>query len=144
MQKTFLAPFYPPVLKWVWLESHYQYEPHYTVYQGTLCQNFRRIGIIELIVKKHCVYRQKTLTTYSGTYLNQHTKWPGKSVGLYRMSEYSGYILVNKKYFGNLNFCRMSQDVGRLRRWIVHVVNGNFSCKIKAITIIWHKCFGNV
>ena len=28
--------------------------------------------------------------------LIQHTKGPGKCVGLYRMSEYSGFILVNR------------------------------------------------
>ena len=34
---------------------------------------------------------------YSGTCLIRHTKEPGKCVGLYmyRMSEYSGFILLN-------------------------------------------------
>ena len=48
--------------------------------------------------------------------LIRHTKGPGKCVRLYRMSEYSGFILANtkQKYFGTINFCRMSQDVGKL------------------------------
>ena len=33
---------------------------------------------------------------YSGTCLIRHAKGPGKCVGLDRMSEYSGFILVNK------------------------------------------------
>ena len=32
---------------------------------------------------------------YSGTCLIRHTKGPGKCVGLYRMSEYSSFILLN-------------------------------------------------
>ena len=37
---------------------------------------------------------------YSGTCLIRHIKRPGKCVGLYRMSEYSGLILVNRNTFG--------------------------------------------
>jgi hypothetical protein len=37
---------------------------------------------------------------YSGTCLIWHTKGPGKCVGLYRMSEYSGFILVNRISLG--------------------------------------------
>ena len=33
---------------------------------------------------------------YSGTCRIRHTKGPGKCVGLYRISEYLGFILVNK------------------------------------------------
>jgi hypothetical protein len=36
----------------------------------------------------------------SGTCLIQHTKEPGKYVRLYRMSEYSGFILVNRNTLG--------------------------------------------
>ena len=32
-----------------------------------------------------------------------------KCVGLYRIPECSGFILVNK-YFGTINFCRMSEN----------------------------------
>ena len=37
---------------------------------------------------------------YSGTCLIQHTKAPGKCVWLYRMPEYSGFILVNRNTLG--------------------------------------------
>ena len=33
---------------------------------------------------------------YSGTCLIRHTKGPGKCIGMYRMSEYSSFILVNR------------------------------------------------
>ena len=48
----------------------------------------------------------KTLNTqiskhrYSGTYLIRHTKGLGKCVRLYNMSEYSGFILVNRNTLG--------------------------------------------
>ena len=35
-----------------------------------------------------------------GTCLIRHTKGPWKCVGLYRMSEYSGFILVNRTKLG--------------------------------------------
>ena len=37
---------------------------------------------------------------YSGTCLIWHTKEPGKCVRLCRMSDYSGFILVNRNTFG--------------------------------------------
>ena len=37
---------------------------------------------------------------YSGTCLIRHTKGPGKCVGLYRMSEYSSFIYVNRTTLG--------------------------------------------
>ena len=37
---------------------------------------------------------------YGGTFLIWHTKGREKCVGLYRMSEYSGFILVNKNILG--------------------------------------------
>ena len=37
---------------------------------------------------------------YSGTCLIRHTKRPGNCVGLYRMSEYSDSILVNRSTLG--------------------------------------------
>ena len=45
------------------------------------------------------------------TCLIRYTKGPGKCVGLYRIPECSGFILVNK-YFGTINFCRMSENSG--------------------------------
>ena len=41
-----------------------------------------------------------SLNMYSGTCLIRHTKGSGKCVGLYRMSEYSGFILVNRTTLG--------------------------------------------
>jgi hypothetical protein len=55
----------------------------------------------------------------SGTCLIWHTKGPRKCVGLYRMSKYSGFILV--KYFETINFCQMSRYVGKLRCRIAQV-----------------------
>jgi hypothetical protein len=46
------------------------------------------------------------------TCLIRHTMRPGKCVRLYRISEYSGFILVNRNTLGPWIFCRMSQDVG--------------------------------
>jgi hypothetical protein len=51
---------------------------------------------------------------YSGTCLIQHSKGPGKCVRLYKMSEYSGFILVNINTFGASIFvgklvCRIAQ-----------------------------------
>ena len=37
---------------------------------------------------------------YSGTCLIQHTKGSEKCVGLYRMSQYSGFILINRNTLG--------------------------------------------
>jgi hypothetical protein len=36
------------------------------------------------------------LTTYSGTRLIRHTKGPGKCVGMYRLSKYSGFIMLTE------------------------------------------------
>ena len=52
---------------------------------------------------------------YSGTCLIQHTNGPGKCVGLYRISEYSHFILVNRNTFGPYIFVgchRMSENSG--------------------------------
>ena len=56
-------------------------------------------------------------TMYSGTCLIRHTKGPGKCVGLYRMSEYSDFILVtgNKNTLGPqivVGCHRMSENSG--------------------------------
>ena len=42
------------------------------------------------------------LFLYSGTCLIRHTKAPGKCIGLYRMSEYACFILVNRNSLGPL------------------------------------------
>jgi hypothetical protein len=41
------------------------------------------------------------LIKYSGTCLIWHTKGSGKCVGLYKMTEYSGFILVNRNTLGS-------------------------------------------
>jgi hypothetical protein len=49
------------------------------------------------------------------TCLIRHTKGPGKCVRLYRMSEYSGFILVNRNTLGPFIFVgchRMSENSG--------------------------------
>ena len=43
---------------------------------------------------------QPLLNWYCRTCLIRHTKGPGKCVGLYRMSEYSDFSLVNRNTFG--------------------------------------------
>jgi hypothetical protein len=67
------------------------------------------------------LWRHVSLSTYSGNCVIRHTKGPGKWVGLYRMSEYSGFILVNRNTSETINFCRMSQDVGKLSCRIAQV-----------------------
>ena len=49
---------------------------------------------------------------YSGTCLIRHTKGPGKCVGLYRILEYSGFILVNRNILGQQIFvaCHRTSD----------------------------------
>jgi hypothetical protein len=56
---------------------------------------------------------------YRGTCLIRHTKGPGKCVGMYKISEYSGIILVNRnhKFLSDVIGCRITQmsdnsDVG--------------------------------
>jgi hypothetical protein len=61
------------------------------------------------------IYIYIYINIYNGTCLIRHTKGPGKCVVSYRMSEYSGFILVNR------NFCRMSQNVGKLSCRIAQV-----------------------
>ena len=41
-----------------------------------------------------------SLSKYSGTCLIRHTKGPEKCVGLYWISEYSGFILVKRNTLG--------------------------------------------
>jgi hypothetical protein len=48
---------------------------------------------------------------YSGTCPIRYTKGPGKCVRLNRMSEYSGFSLLNRN---TINFCQMSQGGGKL------------------------------
>jgi hypothetical protein len=55
------------------------------------------------------------ISYYSGTCLIQQTKEPGKCVGLYRMSEYSDFSLVNKNTlwpYIYVGFHRMSENSG--------------------------------
>ena len=60
--------------------------------------------------------------------LIRHTKGPGKCVGLYRMSEYSGFILVYRNNFGSINFYWFWQDVRKLR------------CRIAQVPLYIHIC----
>ena len=53
--------------------------------------------------------------------LIQNTKGLGKWVGLYRMSEYSGFILVNRNTLGPSIFVRCHRMSGKLRCWIAQV-----------------------
>ena len=59
--------------------------------------------------------KYKTFIYMSGIYLIRHTKGPEKCVGLYRMSGYPGFILVNKNILGPLFFVgchRMLENSG--------------------------------
>ena len=58
------------------------------------------------------ILKYSNIQKYSGTHLIQHTKWPGKYVGLYRMWENSGFILVNRNAFGPYIFvgCHWMSD----------------------------------
>ena len=57
----------------------------------------------------HIIYSQYI---YSGTCLIRHTKGPGKCVRLYRMSEYSVFILVNRNTLRPYFCDRMSENSG--------------------------------
>ena len=51
----------------------------------------------------------------NGTCLIRHTKGPAKCVGLYRISEYSGFILANRNTLGPPVFVgchRLSENSG--------------------------------
>ena len=55
------------------------------------------------------------IVLYSGTCLIRHTKGPGKCIRLYRILEYSGFILVNRNTLGPYIFVgchRMSENSG--------------------------------
>ena len=91
------------------------------------------------------------------TCLIRHTKGPGKCVRLYRMSEYSDFILVNRNTLGPYIFvgCHMmSQNSGvGLRKFycilLVHIrvsslyTTGAHSCFIAVYywcTFVFHHC----
>ena len=64
---------------------------------------------------------------YSGNCLIRHTKGPEKCVRFYRMSEYSGFILVNRNTLGPSIFVRchrMSENssVGLLKFNIILIL----------------------
>ena len=63
----------------------------------------------------HLSCKFSVFSLYSGTCLIRHTKEPGKCVGLYRMSEYSGFISVYRNTLGPSIFvgCHMmSENLG--------------------------------
>jgi hypothetical protein len=65
----------------------------FTVGNTALCQYFKwTIEFTITIITRTYIY--------SETCLILHAKGPGKCVGLYRMSEYSGFILVNRNTLG--------------------------------------------
>ena len=75
---------------------------------------------------------QLTLSTYSGTCLILHAKGPGKCVRLYRILEYSGFILVNRNTLGPsffVRFHRMSENSG------VGLHCNNYSCMPIIVTM---------
>ena len=60
-------------------------------------------------------YILRYITKYSRTCLIRHTKGSGRCVGLYRMSEHSGFILVNRNTWWPYIFVgchRMSENSG--------------------------------
>jgi len=63
---------------------------------------------------------------YSGTCLIRHTKGPGKYVGLYRMSEYSGLILFNRNTLGPYIFVEC------------HIMSENSGVGLYKFHCIWH------
>jgi hypothetical protein len=78
---------------------------------------FRDVFRISFLDKKYYAIELylSRVYLYSGTCLIWHTKGPGKRVGLYRMSEYSGFILVYRNTLGPWFFVgchRMSESSG--------------------------------
>jgi hypothetical protein len=66
-------------------------------------------------IKQLFVLTLSVIIRYSGLCLIRYTKGPGKCVELYRMSEYSGFILVNINTLGPYIFVgchRMSDNSG--------------------------------
>ena len=59
---------------------------------------FSFMKVYHLFYHLHCYSLLPNI--YSGTCLIRHTKGPGKSVGLYRVSENSGFILVKGNTMG--------------------------------------------
>ena len=81
-----------------------------------------------------------TCLIYSGTCLIWHTKGPGKCVGLYRMSEYSGFILVNRTTLGPYIFvgCHRMSDCSGSKDTILSGLNLCYSCSVLGhISIPW-------
>jgi hypothetical protein len=70
------------------------------------------------------------ISIYSGTSLIRHTNEPGKCMELYRMLEYSGFILVNRNTLGPYIFAgchRMSENSGvGLHKF--HCIANHFLC----------------
>ena len=58
---------------------------------------------------------------YSGTCLMRHTKAPGKCVGLYRLSEYSGFFFQLTEILWDHKFLSDVTGFGKLRCQIAHV-----------------------
>jgi len=85
---------------------------------------------------------QHAFMNYSGTCLIRHTKEPGKCVLLYRMSEYSRFIFVNRNTLGIEIFVgwhRMSQNscVGCLKFHGTVIAQVPRYCDSSSSTVLW-------
>jgi hypothetical protein len=67
-----------------------------SIYRGKHCS----LSVFQMDNRVYYYYYNSYIYIYSETCLILHTKGPGKCVGLYRMSEYSGFILVNRNTLG--------------------------------------------
>ena len=71
-------------------------------------------------IKKCC---SSSISLYSAICLFRHTKGSGKYLGLYKMSEYSGFILVNRNTFELKKIVRC------------HSMSENFRCRIAQVPL---------
>ena len=99
-----------------WLTAYFSL---YTLRRQVDSKDLLRVTFLLIIPLKIAAMKIIILTDhlyiYSGTCLIRHTKGPGKYIGLYRMSEYSGFISVNRDTLGLLIFVRchrMSENSG--------------------------------
>jgi hypothetical protein len=103
---------------------------------------------------KKILYWKTINSKYSGTCLIWHTQGPGKCVGLYRMSEYSGFILVNRNALGSHIFVwchRMSENsgVGLHKIHFVSCLNctfiHNIFCPVSHLSyLLDEECFSKI
>ena len=103
--------------RWFRFVSHF-IGTHIVMYFYLDCHCNKKNSAAWLCVQQKCLEQSVSfwfiLFIYSRTCLIRHTKGPGKCVGLYRMSEYTGFILVYRntrdhKFLLDVTGCRKTK-----------------------------------